>query len=239
MLRTERERAGAAAVVLVCGLLCAGGSAGQDAPTRLQIDALLQEGELVREELERLSAPGEALAQEGARLDAEEQSLRAVSQALNQDIQAFNAALKDLETEAQVHQARCPRESEDAALVGACNTDAARIRAEAEQREEQRPALGERQHELNADIEQHNAVRAEWAARKGQHDQLVRLNERDLVAWLQRAEQFFATDAFRSAYRAAARPPVCGAEGLKNLAAAPAAATVERVLACLQALVRR
>ncbi len=232
-------RAGAVATVLVCGLLFAGAGAAQDSATRLEIDALVQEGGLVREEFERLSAPGKALAQEGAQLDAEEESLRTASRALNQDIQAFNAALKDLEQEAQAHQARCPRESEDAALVETCNAKAAEIRAQAEQRDAQRPALDERQHDLNADIEQHNAARREWAQRKAGHDQLAQLNRRDLVAWLERAEKFFAEDAFRAACQAAARPAACSAAGLKDLAAAPSAETVERALACLQALVRR
>jgi hypothetical protein len=232
-------RARAAVTVLVCGLLFAGAGAAQDSAIRLEIDALVQEGGLVRDELERLSAPGKALTQEDAQLTAEEKSLRAASRALNQDIQAFNAALKDLEQEARAHQARCPRESEDATLVETCNARAAEIRAQAEQRDAQRPALDKRQLDLNAGIERHNAARQDWAQRKAKHDQLAQLNRRDLVVWLERAERFFAGDGFRAAYQTAAGPAACSAAGLRDLAAAPSAETAERALACLHALVRR
>ena len=145
---------------MLCAL-CAAASAGQDPAVRLELDALQQEGGLLRDELERLRAPAEQLAAEGAQLDAEEQSLRAASSALNQDIQAFNTALNELEKAARTQQARCPRESEDAALVAACNAEAAEIRAQAQQRDAQRPALAQRQRDLNASVEQHNAARQE------------------------------------------------------------------------------
>lgn len=235
--RAALGRSTAAAVTaLLCALLCADASAGKDPEVRLELDALLQEGGLLRDELERLRAPAEQLAAEGTELDAQEQSLHAASGALNQDIQAFNTALDNLEKTARDLQARCPRESEDPALVEACNAEAAQIRAQAQQRDAQRPALAQRQQDLNASVEQHNAARQEWAARKSKHDALVELDRGDLAAWLERTQRFFATEGFRTAYAAAARPARCEAEGLRDLAAAPVAATLERALACLQAL---
>lgn len=232
-----RGRTGAVVMTaLLCALLSAGAGAGQDPAIRLEVDALLQEGELLRDELERLRTPSEKLAAEGAALDTQEQSLREASTALNLDIQAFNTALNDLEKVARAQQARCPRESQDAALVEACNAEAAGIRAQAQQRDAQRPTLQQRQQDLNSGIEQHNAARRDWAGRKSKHDALVELNRRDLTAWLERAQRFFATDGFRAAYIAAARPAACGPEGLHDLAAVPVGATLERALGCLRAL---
>jgi DNA repair exonuclease SbcCD ATPase subunit len=237
---TPRAATGRAAAAVMAALLCAlswaGGRAGQDPAVRLELDALLQEGGLLRDELERLRAPSEKLAAEGGQLDAQEQALRAASQALNRDIQAFNAALGDLEKAARAHQARCPRESEDTALVEVCNAEAGEIRAQAQQRDAQGPALKRRQRDLNSGIEQHNAARQDWAARKSKQDALVALNRRDLGAWLERAQRFFETDAFRVAYVAAGRPAACGPEGLEELTAAPGDAALERALDCLQAL---
>jgi hypothetical protein len=121
--------------------------------------------------------------------------------------------------------------------VETCNARAAEIRTQAELRDAQRPALDKRQHDLSAGIAQHNAARQKWAQRNAKHDQLAQLNRRDLVAWLERAERFFAGDSFRAAYQAAARPAACNAAGLKDLAAAPSAETVERALGCLHAVV--
>jgi hypothetical protein len=121
-------------------------------------------------------------------------------------------------------------------LVEACNAQAAGIRAQAQQRDAQRPALQQRQQDLNSGIEQHNAARQDWARRKSKQDALVELDRRDLAAWLERVQRFLATDDFRAAYSAAARPAACSLEGLDDLAAAPVGATLERALACLQAL---
>jgi len=235
--RAATGRAAAAAMAaLLCALSCAGGRAGQDPAVRLELDALLQEGGLLRDELERLRAPSEKLAAEGTQLDAQELALRDASQALNRDIEAFNAALGELEKTARAHQARCPRESEDAALVESCNAEAGEIRAQAQQRDTQGPALKQRQQTLNAGIEEQNAARQDWAARKTKQDALVALNRRDLSAWLQRVQRFFGTDDFRTAYVAAARPSACAPEGLEELAATPGGTALERALDCLQAL---
>ncbi len=228
--------AAATTIALLCALLNGVAGAAQELAIRLEIDALLQEGGLLHDELERLRPTSERLAVEGAELDAQDQSLRAASAALNRDIQEFNTALADLEKAAHVQQAHCPRESEDAALVQACNAEAAGIRAQAQQRDAQRPGLGQRQQDLNSGIEQHNAARQDWAGRKSRHDALVELNRRDLTAWLERAQRFFAPDGFRAVYLAAARPPACRPEGLQDLATAPDGTTLERVLGCLRAL---
>ncbi len=221
---------------MLCTPPSARAGAADDPATRLQIDALLQEGELLRDELDRLSAPAEALAAEAAQLDADEQSLRAASSALNQDIQAFNTALSDLEKTARDQQSRCPHESQDAALVEACNAEAAAIRKQAQQRDAQRPVLQQRQQVLNAGIERHNAARQDWAGSKSKLDARLELNRHDLTAWLERAQRFFASDSFGPAYLAAAKPAACAPEGLRDLAAAPTAAALQRVLGCLQAL---
>lgn len=223
--------------MLVVVLAVAGARAATPDPElRLQVDALVQEGGLLHDEFERLRAPSQKLAAEGAELDAQEQSLRSASDALSRDIQEFNSALNELEKTARARESRCPRESQDAALVQACNAEAAEIRASAHQRDAQRPALAQRQRDLNASVEQHNAARQNWAARKSKHDALVELDRRDLGAWLERAQRYFATDGFRAAYGAAGQPAACRADSLRDLTAAPTETNLERALGCLQAL---
>src|SRR5262245_30215593 len=91
MSASARACAAAAAVIAaLCALAQVGAAADLDPSIRLQIDALLQEGGLLRDELERLKAPTQVQAAEGAQLDADEQSLRTASAALNHDIQTFN-----------------------------------------------------------------------------------------------------------------------------------------------------
>lgn len=238
-MRTRLTSTQAAAAAVLIAIWCAaprtGTGADLDPGIRLQVDALLQEGGLLRDELEKLSASAQALAAVGAQLDAEEQSLRGASSALNEDIQAFNAALSDLEKAAREQQSRCPRESQDAAVVEACNTEAAAIRKQAQQRDAQRPVLQQRQQDLNARIERHNAARQDWAGQKSKLDARLELNRHDLGAWLERAQRFFATDEFAAADLAANKPAACRPEGL-DLAEAPTAVTLQRALGCLQAL---
>jgi len=226
----------AAVIAVLCAQTTSGAAADLDPAIRLQVDALLQEGGLVRDELERLAVPAQALAAEGAQFDADEQSLREASSALNADIHDFNAALGDLEKAAREQQSRCPRESGDAKLVEACNAEAAAIRQQAQQRDAQRPALLQRQQELNARIERHNAARQDWTGQKSKLDARLELNRTDLSAWLERAQRFFTSDDFGAAYLAAGKPAACKPEALRDLVAAPDASTLERVLRCLQAL---
>ena len=234
--RLSSTYAATAAAVMIA-VWCAAPRAGTqlNPAIRLQVDALLQEGGLLHDELEKLSAPAQALAAVGAQLDAEEQSLRGASSALNEDIQAFNAALSDLEKAARDQQSRCPRESQDAAVVEACNTQAVAIRKQAQQRDAQRPVLQQRQQDLNARIERHNAARQDWAGQKSKLDARLELNRHDLGAWLERAQRFFATDEFAAADLAANKPAACRPDDL-DLAEAPTAVRLQRALGCLQAL---
>jgi cell division septum initiation protein DivIVA len=234
--RSRRGRLAGSVAAALLWLCCPGGTNAQDPAWRLELDALLQEGDLVRDELDRLQPAAGDLAKQGAQLDAEDQSLRTASQALNDEIQAFNSALDDLQKAAQAQQARCPRESEDSALVEACNAEAARIREQASARDAQRPLLKQRQEDLNRRIAQHNTARHDWAARKSKHDGPMDLNRRDLVGWLERAQRYFDSNVFQARYRAAGNPAACRPEGLQNLAAAPSRATLERVHACLLAI---
>jgi hypothetical protein len=231
----RRRLAGGVAAAVLC-LCCPAAASAQDPAWRLELDALLQEGELVRDELDRLQPQADDLAKEGAQLDAEDQALRTASQALNDDIRAFNTAVDDLQKAAQAQQARCPRESEDSALVEACNVEAARIREQANARDTQRPLLKQRQEDLNRRIAQHNSARRDWAARKTRHDGLMDLNRRDLVGWLERAQRYFDSGVFQTRYRAAGDPAACRPEGLHNLAATPGRGTLERVHGCLLAI---
>jgi len=202
----------------------------------LRIDALQQEAELLREELSRLDAAGAPIAQEGQRLDAAESALRTDSETLNRDIESYNAGMKDLEQAAAAHGARCPRQSEDAALVESCNAEAAKIQAEAQRMEAVRPQLEQRQKALNQRVAQQNAARRDWATRKHVHDSKVGMNRRDLNDWLRRAQAFIDSADFRAAVSHAGNPPSCAQEPLRDLEAKDSAGGVDLVRTCLRAL---
>jgi chromosome segregation ATPase len=202
----------------------------------LRIDALLQEAELLREELSRLDAAGAPLVQEGQRLDAAESALRTDSDTLNQDIESYNVGMKDLEQAAAGHAARCPRQSEDAALVESCNAEAGKIQAEAQRMEATRPQLEQRRKELNQRVALQNAARRDWAARQHVHDNKVGMNRRDLNDWLRRAQAFIGSADFRAAVSRAGNPPSCAQAPLRDLEAKDAAGAIDLVRTCLRAL---
>ncbi len=231
-LSQSRALMSALSVVLMLAILPM--ASAQD--TGLYIDALLQEADLLRNELSRLDAAGRALAQEARQLDAAESALRVDSHALSEDIQRFNVAMKKVEQTAAAHRARCPRASEDAALVESCNAQAAQIQAEAKQLEGERLALQQKQKDLNQRVEQQNAARRNWAARNHVHDSQVGLTRRDVGDWVQRAQTFFESTEFRTAAASAGNPSSCADEALQDLDTRPAVLAIEWVEECLLAL---
>jgi chromosome segregation ATPase len=224
------------AVALFALLLPVCVRAAQEDAARLELDALVQEGELLQEELDRLTPTGEKLAAEGGRLDAEDQALRAESQSLDRDIQAYNRAEQELEKSAADHRARCPRESEDRALVQMCNARAGEIQAAVRSLEAKPALLQKRQADLNRRIEQYNPARRDWARRKDEHDGQLRLNRRDLAAWLVRVQRYFGGAAFRAARAKAGNPGACAPEALRDQPAAASAEALSQTLGCLRAL---
>ena len=224
------------AAALLALILSAQARAAQDEAARLELEALVQEGELLEDELNRLSPTGEKLAAEGTRLDAEDQALRAESQDLNRDIQTHNRAIQELENAAAEHKVRCPRETEDRALAKTCNARAGEIQEAARKLEAQPPLLQKRQADLNQRIERFNVARREWTQRKNEQDGQARLNRRDLAAWLGRAQGYFGGAAFRAAHAKAGKPAACAPEALRDPAGSPSADALSRTLGCLRAL---
>lgn len=224
------------AAALLTLILSAQAWAAQDEAVRLELDALVQEGELLEDELHKLAPTGEKLTAEGARLDAEDQGLRAESQDLNRDIQAYNRGMQELEKSAADHRARCPRESNDRALVEMCNALAGEIQTAARKLEAEPALLQKRQADLNRRIEQYNSARRDWAKRKQESDGLLRLNRRDLAAWLERTQGYFGGVAFRTAHVKAGKPAACAPQALGGQLGSPPADALARTLGCLRAL---
>jgi chromosome segregation ATPase len=203
---------------------------------RLKLTALIEEGDLLLDEANALQPTTERLAREGEQLDQVEPKLRDESAALDAAIAKFNGQNKDLERAVQEHRQRCPRESEDKALVESCNAMAAGLQGVAQQLEQERPRLQTRQQDLKTRIEQHNAVRREWTVRKRDHDARLQANRTDSEPWLTSAKSFLASDSMKAAIKKAGDPAQCKAAAPAELASVAPDEAVRRVQACLKAL---
>jgi hypothetical protein len=226
----------------VCRLslaICLGAAAAVQADEvtdRLKLTALIEEGDLLLDEANALQPTTERLAREGEQLDQVEPKLREESAALDAAIAKFNGQNNDLERAVQEHRQRCPRESEDKALVESCNAMAAGLQGVAQQLEQERPRLQARQQELKTRIEQHNALRREWAVRKRDHDARLQANRSDSEPWLTSAKSFLASDSTKAIVRKAGDPAQCKASAPAELAGLAPGEAVRRVQACLKAL---
>lgn len=232
--RTLRPTLSVLAVLLCC--VRAGPGFADEEADRLRLRALTEEGALIAEEASGLRPVAERLAAEGAQLDAADQTLRAEQVSLNEAIASFNAQNVELDRALKAHQAKCPRGSDDPALIDACNAQLLELNAAVRRHEEARPLLQARQRDLPRSIEAYNAARREWATRKREHDPKVLANRNDADYWLGTARTFLGSDAFNTLAQSAGAPAACSAGTLGDLAAAPAAAAVERAYACLQAV---
>ena len=226
--------AGAFALALV--LVRPGLGHADEEASRLKLRALIEEGDLILEEAHRLQPAADQLAADGVRLEAEGTSLQAESAGLNETTVKFNATTIELQRQVKAHQAACPGESEDKALVESCNARALELQPAVSAHEEQRPVLQQRQQSLQQGIEAHNAARRDWAARKRDLDPKVQANRKDADYWLGEARAFLAGDGFRALANKAGAPAACAPRTLGDLASPPADAAVGRAHACLKAV---
>ena len=210
-------------------------SADEDAQ-RLKLTALVEEGDLILEEAHALQPAADKLAADGAQLDAAEAAVRAESASLNQTIAKFNADNIELERQVKAHQAACPRESEDKALVESCNARTLELQSIVRAHEQQRPALQQRQTALPQRIEAHNTARRDWAQRKRELDPKVQANRKDADYWLGEARAFLAGEGFRGLAKKAGAPAACDASKLGDPSVSPAIGAVERVHTCFKAV---
>jgi hypothetical protein len=233
-LRRNRMLAGAFALALALaqpGL----GHADEEAG-RLKLRALIEEGSLILEEAHALQPRADQLAADGAGLDAQGTALQTESAGLNETILKFNATNIELQREVKMHQAECPPESEDKALVESCNARARELQPTVSAHEEQRPVLRQRQQALQQRIEAHNVARREWAAHKRDLEPRVQANRKDADYWLGEARAFLAGDGFLALAKKAGAPAACEPRTLGDLASPPASAAVQRAHACFQAV---
>ena len=229
---TRRRRflwAAAAAVLVHTALPCAYAD-------RLRLEALVQEGDLLLEEVATLSPSDEQLAEEGRRLVGSEQALREEVQALNQNILQFNAAMAEQNQAVQAVQSQCPSRTDDQALADACDKRLAQLREQANLLEDDRLQLRARQEELNARVDKQNAWARDYGKRKGVQDSHDRLNQRDSDEWLGRAKQFLASGDFTVLSAHAGNPQACSADQMDEIATLSARVALERTLGCLKAL---
>jgi hypothetical protein len=234
--RRRHMSLGALAVALA--LMQPGLGRADEEADRLKLTALIDEGELILEEARGLQPAADKLAADGAQLDAAEASIRLDFASVNETIAKFNAANIELERQVKAHQAGCPRESEDKALVESCNARALELQPIVRAHEEQRPLLQQRQQALQQRIEAHNAARRDWAARKRELDPKVQANRKDADYWLGEARAFLAGDGFRGLAKKAAAPAACDVRELGDLGSPPATAAVGRAHACFKAVAR-
>jgi hypothetical protein len=214
----------------------AGWAQADEQTDRLKLTALVEEGDLLLDEANLLQPVTERLAREGELLDQAEPRLREESAAMDAAIAKFNARNKDLERAVQEHKLRCPRESEDKAVVESCNAMAAGLQSVAQQLEQERPGLQVRQQDLKARIEQHNAARRDWAVRKRDHEARVHSNRIDSEPWLASAKGFLATESIKAAVKKAGDPAPCKAAATAEIAGLAPPEAVRRLQACLEGL---
>jgi hypothetical protein len=213
---------GACAVSLV-------GPTSADDGARLRLAALVEEAELLLEELAGLQPAITRLRTEGERLADSEAALRSESPALEGEIAAYNAGAGALVEAAQQHRARCPRPSQDAALIEECNTGGAELMERYAALERQRAELAARQQALNQRIDRHNADRLAWQADKRANSPRIDRNESDANRWVGSARNFMLSDGFTALATQAGAPAPCaglrlsvgtayqGTQGLKSL----------------------
>jgi chromosome segregation ATPase len=211
-------------------------AAADEQTDRLKLAALTQEGDLLLDEASALQPVTERLAREGEQLDAIEPKLREESVTLDAAIAKFNGQNTDLERAIQEHRSRCPRESEDKALIESCNAMATGLQSVAQQLEQERPRLQARQQDLKARIDQHNAARKDWAARKRDQDTRAQANRTDAEPWLVSARAFLATESVKAAVRKAGDPQACKALAPADLEGLATIEAARRVQGCLKAL---
>jgi hypothetical protein len=224
---------------VVLAVIGAATPAFADAPGKLRLDALIQEGDLILEEAVRLDPETDQVLDEGERLDAVEKSLRTDSAALDDAIKKHNAAMTALDQEAKEIRTRCPYESEDVTLVDACNTSARSLALAAELQAKEGDRLEEWQQSLNQQITRQNAARTQWTTRKQESDARVALNRGDLKEWLTRVDAFVASDAFKGFAKQAKNPTECGTERISDLTTLPPVTALRRAQTCLKTLKAR
>jgi hypothetical protein len=203
---------------------------------QLELNALVQEGDLILEEAAALAPATKLLAQEGLEIATSDKALREEVQALNRDISQFNAAMAEHNEGAQALQAQCAGQTGDKALVEACNTRLTQLRDQANMLEEERSEVRARQEEINTRVEKHNASARDYAKRKQEQDSRDRLNQRDAEDWLGRARQFLASKDFAAWLAQAGSPASCGAEQMTEIVTLPLHPALERAQACLKAV---
>ena len=234
MLRLTAAAGVLIATAMAAALLHASVAHAQTTP--LELNALVQEGDLILEEAAPLAPLKEKLTHEGLEVDAAGQALRAEIQALEQGIKQFNASMEGFNVATQQYQAQCPQKTDDAALVKSCNARVAELSELAQRLDAERPALEARRTELNLQIEQHNAGSKDYARRKQGFDSRDILNQQDVEDWLGRARSFFASETFGALVTKAANPSACGSTRIAEHASLSPRKAVTLAQDCLKAL---
>jgi hypothetical protein len=229
MSSTDRTVSWRLAVLPVACVLSLAVPASADDGARLRRAARVEEAGLVLEELAGLQPTIERLRAEGERLAESEAALRSESLALEREIAAYNEAAGALIEVAQQHRARCPRQSEDAALIEECNTGGVELMDRYASLERQRTDLAARQQALNQRIDRYNADRLAWQSDKRENGPRIDRNESDANRWVGSARGFMLSDEFTALARQTDAPAPCaglrlsegtayhGTQGLKSL----------------------
>jgi hypothetical protein len=202
----------------------------------LQLNALVQEGDLILEEAAALAPANQKLEEEGPQIAASDTALRAAAQALEDGIKQFNASMQELNVGAKQHQAQCPQQIEEPARLESCNAQVAELNELARKLDEQRPGFEAQRKELNARVDQHNQVATDFARHKQEYDSRDTLNQHDAEDWLGRARSFLGSETFNAFLVKAASPTVCGPGRIAELATLPTRKAVTRAQDCLKAV---
>jgi hypothetical protein len=202
---------------------------------QLELNALVQEGDLILEEAAALAPVSERLAQEGKQMAASDKALRAEAKALDEGIADYNARMTQLNDGVKEMLEQCPQQSEDQALVESCNARGTQLRALQFKLDEDRPAIQARQKTLNERIDKHNADNLAYSKRRQENDQREMVHHHDAEDWLGRARSFLSSEGFATFLNAADPPAACSAQRIAEVGTLASLPAMKRAQECLKA----
>lgn len=208
------------------------------AQSLLELNALIQEGDLILEEAAALAPSNDKLTKEGQATATSDKALREDLAAVKAKFAAYNAATDELNQEIATHNVQCPRQMEDAALLESCNANSKELNARIDQLRAQLPPIEEEQKRVFERIDVHNKANTDFATRQKQQDNRNLLNQHDAEEWLARVRPFLSSDDFQTMLRKAAEPFACSQGRLAPPAPLPLLKTLKHVQECLKSVQR-
>jgi len=209
----------------------------QASPDQQMMDALLEEGTILQEQVSKLQPASVQLDAERKRLEAEEIQLKDDAAKVNKSFEEFNAVADQLNAAMKQQREECESgTSKFQSEVDACNTKAVVLRAEGDRLSVQGKELDKQQEDVNQRIVQHNTAGREWNRRTQEHQQRWAPSMQEVQRWIGRVNEFVSSETFSHFALTAGSPQDCADDRLGALNPMDTLPTLKRALQCLKAL---